>query len=122
MKYMLSVYGSEEFWGSFSPEEIQSVIKETDEQLAELNASGELVGAYGLADQVMAKLVNIVDGAPVVTDGPYLEAKECLASFTLVDVDGIERALEIAAKNPAARIGRMEVRPIMHEADLPDAG
>ena len=53
-----------------------------------------------------------------VTDGPYAEAKEYLGSFTIVDCDSLERALEIAAANPAARYVGVEIRPLMHEASL----
>jgi hypothetical protein len=51
-----------------------------------------------------------------VTDGPYIEAKEYIGSFDIIDVDSEARALEIAARVPFARIGPVEVRPIMHEA------
>ena len=51
-----------------------------------------------------------------VTDGPYIEAKEYLGSFDIIDVDNLERALEIAARVPFARVGQVEVRPLMHEA------
>lgn len=66
---------------------------------AELVASGELVEMRALADPGMAKRVRS-DGAssPVVTDGPYPEAKEVLAGFQLVDVESEERAVEIAAQ------------------------
>jgi hypothetical protein len=63
-------------------------------------------------------MVRVTDGAPVVTDGPYAEAKEYLGSFTIVDCDSPERALEIAARNPSARHWGIEVRPLMHEADI----
>ena len=76
MKYMLLIYGNEELWGSFEPDVFQEVIRETDAQLAELRRSGEFVGAYGVADQDQARQVHLVDGSPVVTDGPYIEAKE----------------------------------------------
>jgi hypothetical protein len=56
-----------------------------------------------VADQVNAKVVRVTGGTPVVTDGPYAEAKEYLGSFTIVDCDSLERALEIAARNPPAR-------------------
>ena len=52
----------------------------------------------------------------MVTDGPYIEAKEYLGSFDIIDVDSEERALEIAARVPFARVGQVEVRPLMHEA------
>ncbi|MBN2624637.1 MAG: hypothetical protein JXA83_14760 [Acidimicrobiales bacterium] len=50
--------------------------------------------------------------------GPFAEAKEYLGSFTIVDCDSLERALEIAARNPAARYWGVEVRPLEHEADV----
>jgi hypothetical protein len=116
MKYMLLIYGNEKLWSSFEQDEIQKLVTETDALLAELAKSGELVGAYGVADQVMAKQVHVDNGVPEVTDGPYMETKEYLGSFTIVDVESLDRALEIAAKDPFARVGQVEVRPLMHEA------
>jgi hypothetical protein len=118
MKYILIIYGNQELWDSFGPRRYAEIIRETDALNTELAASGELVGAYGLADQVQARTVRVRDDVPAVTDGPYIEAKEYLASFTIVDCDGLERALEIAAKNPAAVFGQVEVRPILHEAGV----
>jgi len=116
VKYMLIIYGNDEIWSSFPAEEFQEVIRETDAHNTALLASGELVGAYGVADQVQAKKVHVAEGVPAVTDGPYIEAKEYIGSFTIVDVDSEERALEIAAQNPVARFTPIEVRPILHEA------
>lgn len=116
MKYMLLIYGNEELWQSFPEDEFAKVIRETDALQQELRESGEFVGAWGVADQVQAKCVRLVDGVPAVTDGPYIEAKEYLGSFDIVDCDSLERALEIAARVPFARIGTVEVRPLMHEA------
>jgi hypothetical protein len=116
MKYMLLIYGNAELWESFPEEEMAVVIAETNALQAELRASGEFISAYGVADQDEAKTVRLVDGAPVVTDGPFLEAKEYLGSFDIVDCDSYERALEIAARVPFAKIGKVEVRPLMHEA------
>ena len=118
MKYMLLIYGNDEVWASLPPETFQALVSETDALNRELFESGELVGAYGLSDQVNAKVVRVTAEAPVVTDGPYAEAKEYLGSFTIVDCDGLERALEIAARNPSARYWGIEVRPLMHEADV----
>lgn len=116
MKYMLIIYGNEEIWSSLSEEEMQTLVRETDAQNRALVESGEMVGAYGIADQVQAKQVRVADGARLVTDGPYIEAKEYIGSFTIVDVDSEERALELAAQNPSARLLQVEVRPILHEA------
>src|SRR5690349_14120 len=116
VKYMLLIYGNEELWSSFPQEEFERVVTETEALHAELRASGEFIGAYGVADQEMAKTVHLADGVPVVTDGPYLEAKEYLASFDIVDCETLDRALEVAARVPFARLGRVEVRPLMHES------
>ena len=116
MKYMLLIYGNEDIWSSFPADEFADVIRETEALHAELRETGELVGSYGVADQVMAKTVRVRDGIPAVTDGPYLEAKEYLGSFTIVDCDSLDRALEIAGRNPASRFVQVEVRPIMHES------
>ena len=70
---------------------------------SELAQRGELVDAQGLAGPELAKFV-VSDGigAPVVTDGPFPEAKELLAGYRLVDVEASERAIEIAAQASAA--------------------
>ena len=119
MKYMLLIYGNEEAFSSVGPETFAEIVRETDTLNQELFESGELVGAYGVADQVNAKVVRVTASAPVVTDGPYAEAKEYLGSFTIVDCESEERALEIAAMNPASRFGGVEVRALLHEADVP---
>ena len=116
MKYMLLIYGNEALWESFPPEDFAQVVKETDALHKELRASGEFIGAYGVAEQQLAKTVRLEQGAPIVSDGPYIEAKEYIGSFDLIDCESLERALEIAAKVPFARMGSVEVRPIMHEA------
>lgn len=91
-------------------------------QLAE---SGELVDAQGLAGPEVAKFV-VSDGksAPVITDGPYPESKELLAGYRMVDVDTLERAIEIAAQASAAPgpngvpiLQPIEVRQVMGAPD-----
>jgi hypothetical protein len=118
VKYMLLIYGNEEAFSSVGAETLAEVIRETDALNQELFESGELVGAWGVADELNAKMVRVTDGTPVVTDGPYAEAKEYLGSFTIVDCDSLERALEIAARTPSARYWGVEVRPLMHEANV----
>ncbi len=70
---------------------------------AELTERGELVDAQGLAGPDQARFV-VSDGvgAPVITDGPFPESKELLAGYRLVDVETVERVIEIAAQASAA--------------------
>jgi len=91
----------------------------------ELIDSGELVDAQGLAGPDVAKFVVWSGtGTPVVTDGPYPESKELLAGYRLVDVESLERAIEIAAKASAAPgpggapiLQPIEVRQVMSAPD-----
>jgi hypothetical protein len=115
---MLLIYGNEEAFASVGEETFAEIVRETDALNQELVASGELVGAYGVAEQVNAKMVRVTAGAPEVTDGPFAEAKEYLGSFTILDCDSLERAVEIAARNPASRYWGVEIRPLLHEANV----
>ena len=107
MKYMLMMHaprGTGEYQvGSWSPEDLQAHIAFMHRLNGELTASGELVGAEGLAAPGEARVVRAgTNGVPAVTDGPFPEAKEFLAGFWIVQVDRPERAYEIAATASAA--------------------
>jgi hypothetical protein len=116
MKYMLIIYGNQELWDSVPAEEWATQIAAFDAFNDKFFETGELLGAYGVADAVQAKTVRVRNGMPAVTDGPYLETKEYLASWYLLDVEDQQRALEIAAEIPAAWSREVEVWPILHEA------
>lgn len=116
MKYMLMIYANQQTWDSFPADEWPKAIAAQDTFNREFFDTGELLGAFGLADAVNARTVRVRDGAPAVTDGPYLETKEYLASYYLLDVADDARALEIAARLPWASMGAVELWPVMHEA------
>jgi hypothetical protein len=59
-----------------------------------------------------ATTVTVRDGRTILTDGPFTETKEWIAGFDLIDVADLDEAIEIAAKHPMARFGRVEVRPV----------
>src|SRR5215471_19364225 len=81
VKYLLMIYGNQEKWESMPAEAWRDAIARQEAFNAKYRGTGELLGAYGLADAVNAKLVRRAEGVPAVTDGPYLETKEYLASF-----------------------------------------
>jgi hypothetical protein len=116
VKYMLIIYGNQELWSSIDPAEFAKEIAAFDAFNKKHHDSGELLGAYGVADAAATKLVRLADGQPAVTDGPYLETKEYLASWYLLDVESEERALAIAAELPSAKFRPVEVWPVLHEA------
>jgi hypothetical protein len=73
-------------------------------------------GIWQIGDQLApprrARTVRVRDGKRSVTDGPFVETKEALGGFDLLECDGIEEAIEIAASHPIAEIGAIEVRPL----------
>jgi len=87
----------------WDPADVQAHIDFQITLNALLTERGELVDAQGLAwpDQSKSVVVD-ADGATVVVDGPYPETKELVAGYRIVDVDSIERAIEIAAQASAA--------------------
>jgi hypothetical protein len=88
---------------NWAPEEINAHIEFQMALNQELADKGELVDAQGLSGPELAKFVTFDgEGAPVVTDGPFPEAKELLAGYRMVDVESQERAIEIAARASAA--------------------
>jgi hypothetical protein len=116
VKYLLMIYGNREKWAAISPQDWPAAKARQDDFNRRYMATGELLGAYGLADASQARLVRRSGGAPVVTDGPYLETKEYLASFWLLDCASEERALQIAADMPFADQDPVELWPVEHEA------
>src|ERR1700688_3966592 len=118
MKYLLLIYGNQEKWASIPAEEWPEAIAKQDAFNLKYQATGELIGAYGLADAAEARLVRRENGLPAVTDGPYLETKEYIASFYLLDCESEEGALEIAADMPRADQEPGGFGPLMQEAKL----
>jgi hypothetical protein len=116
MKYVAMIYGNQAKWESFPAEAWPEAIAKQDAFNRRYRESGELIGAYGLADASLAQLVRRQDGVAAVTDGPYLETKEYLASFYLLDCESLERAQQIAADMPFADTEPVELWPVMHEA------
>jgi hypothetical protein len=116
VKYLLMIYANQDTFAGVAPEEIDRLIADTEAHQAELKANGEWLAAYGVADQVNCKTVTTKSGETLVTDGPYIEAKEYLGSFDIIDCESMERAVEIAAGVPFGRYGSVEIRPLMDES------
>ncbi|MER5349510.1 YciI family protein [Kitasatospora sp. NPDC002551] len=116
MKYLVTIYGNQAKWDAFPAEEWPAAIAKQEAFNTKYRETGELIGAYGLADAAAAQLVRRSEGLPVVTDGPYLETKEYIASFYLLDCESLERAQRIAADMPFADVEPVELWPVLHES------
>ena len=113
MRYMLPIYNNPATHEAFSQEERDELFGEVDRIINERTESGEWVGGEGLADASTAKTVRFRGDVPAVTDGPFVEGKERLAGYCIVDCETIDRAVEIAADWPDAKHFAMEVRALM---------
>jgi hypothetical protein len=112
MKYLLQIYpaGGREVFERLSADERQAIV---EEYLAVGQLPG-VIGGEGLQPVETATTVRVVDGETLLTDGPFVDAKEHLGGYCLVEVDDLDGALEIAARIPAARMGGVvEVRPLV---------
>ena len=118
MKYVLLIFQNPGAFEALPEEEREGLMAEFAAFNKEIEESGEFIGGSALAHPDTAKTVRGRDGVAVTTDGPFAEAKEQLAGYYIVDVENIERATEIALKDPASRLWAIEVRPIMDEAGL----
>ncbi|MFC7622708.1 YciI family protein [Microlunatus sp. GCM10028923] len=123
MKYLILIHSNPQPWGhptpNFLPEyqELTAEQRDTlnadfDQLLTELHTNGELVSGQALGDPTTSRLFRWADGKPLVTDGPYSEAKEHLAGFFLIDVETQARAEEITSRfsGPGETV---ELRPLM---------
>jgi hypothetical protein len=112
MKYLLQIYSAvlrEEF--ERLPADEQEAI--LGEYIAVRQSPG-VIGGEQLQPVETATTVRVRDGETLLTDGPFVDAKEHLGGYFLVEADDLDAALELAARIPAARMGgAVEVRPLV---------
>jgi len=114
-QYLLSVHGNEEQYAAVSPEQMQEMFTAVDAFNQKLQSEGSWVFAGGLMPADTASVVDASGSSPVTTDGPYLETKEHIGGFWVVDVPDLDAALKLAAEGSAACQGKVEVRPFQPE-------
>jgi hypothetical protein len=118
-QYLLSVHGADSDYdpaaGRFgayeSQEEAESAFAATGTFNEKLVAEGYLVFVGGLRSALTATVVDGMGEKPIYTDGPYLESKEYLGGFWVIDAPDLDVALRLAAAGSAACRGQVEVRP-----------
>ena len=116
MKYMLSIYHNESEWSALTESERQEVYVEYRQLIQELRSNGQYLIGDQLQNTSAASSVRVRDGKPLVTDGPFAETREQLGGFFLIEAGSQEEANTIAARIPSARMGTVEVRPVVPEA------
>jgi hypothetical protein len=113
VKYLLIIHNNPALFETLPQAELDALMEAHDPFQAALRETGELVGFAALADPAAARVVRTGGGTPVVTDGPYLETKEHLAGYYVVDCATPARAEELAAMMPEAAYGGVEVRAVI---------
>jgi len=115
MKYMLILAADPEAWAG-NEQVDDGVIDDWGLYTRALADAGILVAGHGLHGTETATTVRVRAGERVLTDGPYVESKEHLIGYYVIEADNLDIALEWAARVPNARIGSVEVRPIFPES------
>ena len=112
--YLMSVHGPAEYgeYGNYgSREEMEEAFAATGAFTDKLRTEGHWVFAGGLQSGTTATVVDGRGDHPVITDGPYLETKELLAGFWVIEAPDLDVALQLAAEASRACGGKIEVRP-----------
>jgi len=114
-QYLMAVHGSDDDYAQITAEQMQEMFEATDRFNQQLRADGVWVFAGGLETVASASVVDGTGEAPVVTDGPYLETKEHIGGFWIIDVPDRDTAMKYAAAGSKACQGKVEVRPFQAE-------
>ncbi|MBI4382393.1 MAG: YciI family protein [candidate division NC10 bacterium] len=118
MKYLCLIYEDETLWQKIPKAEAEKVFGEYFAFQDSIKKSGHYVGGNPLQPTHTATTVRVRNGKVSTTDGPFAETKEQLGGYYLIDAKDLNDALQVASRIPSARLGSIEVRPIM-EVEAP---
>ena len=113
MQYLCLVYVQEKSFDSMTQEEIDTLDRASLANDEDLRASGHLVIAQALQPVATATTVRVRNGRMSATDGPFAETNEQLGGFVFIEARDLNEAIQIAGRLPVARVGSIEVRPVM---------
>jgi len=116
MKYMLLVYLAE---GALTESEREHCYVESARLTQDLNSTGHYIAAGPLQPVSTATSLRVRDGKRMVTDGPFAETREQLGGYYVIEARDLEEAMEIAERIPVARVGTIEIRPVLDIPGLP---
>jgi hypothetical protein len=117
MKYLCLIYGEEKNLEAMPIEELEAIAGECRAYDEALRKSGQLIACERLHPANTATILRFRDGKAAITDGPFAETKEQLGGFLLIEARDLNDAIRIASKFPPARLGCVEVRPILEYRD-----
>ena len=118
MKYLCLIFYDEKERNALSEDESQTLIHDSLSFDKDLRGSGNLLAAHALDQVRTAKTLRTRDGNVLVTDGPFAETKEQIAGFVVIEAKDLDEAIHLASRIPPARLGGVEVRPIIERPTL----
>ena len=113
MQYMLLVYWNETKRKSATKEQMAETFAAYMAYTEALKKAGAFLAGSGLQDSSKATVVRAFDGKPRVLNGPYIESKEQLGGYYLIEAADLDGALALAVRCPGAQQDAVEVRPLM---------
>ena len=116
MKYMLLVYLDEQ---ALTESEREHCYVESAQLAQDLSTQGKYLSAGPLHPVAMATSVRVRNGKLLVTDGPFAETREQLGGYYLIDANDLDEAMRIAERVPVAKVGTIEIRPVLEIKGLP---
>ena len=120
MKYLLMVHHNEDMFARMPEGTRKDMLAESIQLCHQLANKGQYIHASPLQPEATGALVRVREGKGIVSDGPFMETKEQLAGYFLVEAQNQEAAIQIAKQVPGARIGTVEVRPVIAISGLPN--
>ena len=118
MLYMLLIYDDEKVWQTMPEAESAQLFGEYMAFTKQIKDSGHFRSGDALQPIQTATTVRVRDGKTSRTDGPFAETREQLGGYYIVDAKDLDEATAIAARIPSAKIGSIEIRPVMPTPDM----
>ena len=112
MKYLCTVWVDEAVLNGLSKHDAETLVADALAYDEELKRSGHFIAANALEPVNTATSIRVRNGKASTTDGPFVETKEQLGGFVLIESRDLNEAIQLASKIPPARVGGVEVRPI----------
>jgi len=121
MKYMLLIYDREQDWNNMSEAEQGALYGEYMKFSQDIKDSGNYIAGAQLHPVGSATSVRVRNDQQLVTDGPFAETHEQLAGYYLIEAKDLDEATAIAARIPSARLGTVEIRPLVGQTATANA-
>ena len=113
MKYLCLVFLDEKTLNGMPEQDLQALTDESLEYDDVLRKGGHFIAANALQPVQSASTLRVRNGKVSVTDGPFAETKEQIGGFILIEARDLNEAIQLASRIPPARLGGIEVRPVM---------